>query len=124
MNDPKDYPISQLRIVKVWFRHEDGGRRSDPAIHYMHQDEIDIFLEALVALHYSPGINPYNGGKTATLWEVRACVLEQATRSYWWSSPTLSSDHGVKGAQLNCDYVGEQRMWAHPELLEREAKAA
>jgi len=120
LKNPKDYSISQLRIVKVYFRHEDGGRRSDPAIHYMHQDEINIFLEALVVLHHSPGINPYNGGKTAELWEVVAGTLETDTKSYWWTSPTLKDDHVVKGAQLNRD-IREGRMWAHNELLDREA---
>jgi hypothetical protein len=86
----------------------------------MHQDEIHIFLEALVALHHSPGINPYNGGKAAELWEVVAGTLETDTKSYWWSSPTLADDHAVKGAQLNRD-IREGRMWAHPSLLDREA---
>jgi hypothetical protein len=115
-----DYPISQLRLVKVIFGE---GKTTSEHVHYMHESQVETFIAATVALHHSPGINPHNGIKTASLWEIKVCELGEQV-SYWWCDPTLMKNHSAQGAQINqakwsiCFLT--DRKWAHPDLLRKE----
>lgn len=122
-----DYPISQLALVKITFYHvSDNGNciPSTPMVRYMHQSQVDTFIEATVRLHHSPGINPHNGAETAKLWEIKVAGLQEDTVSYWWCNPDLKSNGSAQGAQLNNDtfaLIGlRDRKWAHPLLLAKE----
>lgn len=90
----------------------------------MHESQVGTFLAALLKLHYSPGINPHSQLQCAELWEVKLGKLALDTDSYWWCSPTLGvkMENQVPGAQLNT--VHYDRLWAHPELLQEEQRAA
>jgi hypothetical protein len=125
-----DYPISQLRLVKVIFYHVDKEGRSIPGdgnVHYMHESQVQTFIDATVALHHEPGINPHNGVKTASLWEIKVCGLEEKAVSYWWCDPTLKDNYSAHGAKINpakWALLGPtDRVWACPTLWKQEHMA-
>jgi hypothetical protein len=124
-----DYPISQLRLVKVIFYHVDKHGTSIPGdgnVHYMHESQVETFISATVALHHEPGINPHNGAKTASLWEIKVCGLDD-DKSYWWCDPTLKSNNSAQGAKINqakWAILGPiDRVWACPTLWKEEHMA-
>lgn len=124
--NPLDYPISQLRFVKMTTvdRGPKGYGYHD-SVHMMHESQVPIFIEASIRLHHTHG-NPHgkNGEviKLNNLWEIRVTSVNTDTTSYWWCVPDLQGNGNPKGAQLNLDTFYRQ-VWAHPELLERAKKA-
>lgn len=125
-----NYPIAQLRLVKVIFYHVDKQGNSIPdegRVHYMHQSQVETFIAATIALHHEPGINPHSGGETAKLWEIKVCGLETDAKSYWWCDPTLKSNDSPQGARINQAKWGilgpTDRVWACPTLWAEEHRA-
>lgn len=118
----RDYPISELRIVKLRFK---GGPLGSAytADHMMHVSQVETFVQASVDLHHKQ--LPHKDGKprkAAPLWEVRVSKLNLDTKSYWWCCPGLKDNDHPEGARLNDTYLSE-RVWAHPTLLEDERRA-
>ena len=113
-----DFPISQLRMVTIYY-HNDGKVSEHSGRHMMHEDQVETFVKATVALHHSPGINPHNGVEAASLWEIRFSQVETDAESYWWSTPDLQRNGDPMGAQLNAEIL-DQRLWAHPLLLKQD----
>lgn len=114
-----DYPVSQLRLVKLVFRE---GKTTSEHVHYMHESQVETFIAASVRLHHSPGINPHNGNKTASLWEIKVCSLGDQV-SYWWCHPDLKDNYSPQGAKINPAQWAiwrKDRKWAHPSLLSEE----
>lgn len=114
-----------LRDFVVWWKGE--HIRGD---HYViHKNHVDAMRDAFVALHHSPGVNPYNGLKTAEIWKLE-CGPLLANGPYWWTTPDLGATAlEVVGALL---FTGHGRcvVWEHPELaagrdecLQREMRA-
>lgn len=124
----RDFPISELRIVSLYIRNPESRREgaySPPAVHYMHESEVDTFVEASIRLHQTEG-NPHikerTGGKPPDqLWEIKVSRLSVNTNSYWWCCTDLQNNEDPRGAQLNDPSWGN-RIWAHPELLRHEAR--
>lgn len=122
----RDFPISELRIVSLYIRNPDSRRKgiySSPSMYYMHESQVDTFVEASIKLHQTEG-NPhikYRTGGTPPdqLWEIKVSHLEINTKSYWWCCTDLEKNEDPKGAQLNNPTCGD-RIWAHPELLRNE----
>lgn len=116
----RDFRISELRVVTL--THHNNGKRSEyQARHMMHESQVEIFVQATIKLHHSPGYNPHNGVKTDNLWEIKVSKVETEVESYWWCVPDLQNNRDPKGAQLNRETFGE-RVWAHPKLLEQEGR--
>lgn len=88
-----------------------------PTIHMMHENDVKLFIEATLNLHYEPGINPYNGEKTSTVWEIRSEPVRLRGK-FWWTQPDLGKGgKDARGATL----FGEPNLpskleWRHPEL--------
>lgn len=116
----KDFPISQLALVSVFFWHEEPDKRvvSPVRIHYMHEDQVDTFVQATIRLHHEPGINPHNEAPTARLWEITVNGLETETKTYWWCHPDLRGSTG--GAKLNKPTITGKRKFACSQLLAYE----
>lgn len=128
MNNPKDFPISQLRIVEVTI-HQDFVPNKQPHRYMMHADQVDTFIAATSRLHYTHG-NPH----TATfaprppenLWEIRVDQLSVETVSYWWCTRDLMKNGDPNGARLNhtgAHATPSRRVWANPKLIEQEKEA-
>lgn len=126
----RDYPLSQLRIVKVSIleptERAQGIRHDDhPQIHYMHESQVDAFVYAKIQLHHVVG-NPHHRDaegkpiecKLDNLWEIKVARLDTQTISYWWSAPSLQSNDPLS-AKLN-QLTFFERIWAHPELTAYE----
>lgn len=99
----RDTRIGDFRIVHV------TTVRSDGLIHIaeyvVHKDEVDKIVEAQKRLHYSPGINPHNGNKTAEALSIDVCEFT-ATGPFWWSTPDLQNNKDSAGAIVMArDYV-------------------
>lgn len=121
----KDFPISQLRIVKIWFHTTDAMMHRDitvtPTIHMMHESQVDTFARATIELHAGKG-NPKTGPLN-NLWYLTVTPLSVETESYWWCHPELKANNRSDGAQLNKCYQNEKRLWAHPDLIADEKRA-
>jgi len=109
-----DFPISELRVVRVYMK----GSTS-PHVHYMHESQVDVFVEATVNLHYLVG-NPHNGKQLHNLWRIEVSPLSVETDSFWWCSPTLHADQ-VSGARLNSTYLCAS-VWRHPDLIAEDKR--
>lgn len=95
LGDPR---LSELRLVE--WEYAGGGearRELVPA------DEVERLVQAVLALHHDPGLNPHNGEPTAAL--VRLRVGRPAlSEGYWWSGPTLQ-DEGEKARLVAWRFV-------------------
>lgn len=121
----RDFPISELRIVRIYIRTplmRQNGSHDPPSDHFMHKDQVDTFVAASIALHQTKG-NPHTkNGPPDQLWEIRVHSFKVDTNSYWWCTMDLKKNDDPNGAQLNQTCLGE-RVWAHPELLAQERRA-
>lgn len=121
-----DFPISELRIVKLYFIKDYGdgrkGRDDHPSVHMMHKSQVETFLKASLNLHHFPCYHR-NGElrNVSQLWEVTAHRVNTKTTSYWWCEENLQTNGSAMGAQLN-ETHSYDRLWAHPELLAGEAE--
>lgn len=100
-----DYPVSQLRIVKVQFR--------DMAYyqtHYLHESQVDMFVKATVRLYHDKSYRPT---ASKDLWQIMTITLSEP-ESYWWTS--LELDGSEPNAKIH-NTNSSKRLWAHPELL-------
>jgi len=71
-----------LRVVSLdWI----DGRSTE---HMVIVDQLDVFVEACKRLHFSPGVNPYNGVETARIWRLRVAEL-RGYGPYWWAKSEL-----------------------------------
>lgn len=125
---PLDYPISQLRFVKMSIVNREGPDRvPHDQVHMMHESQVETFVAATIKLHHTEG-NPHLPVmgtpplKLDNLWEIRTTSVAINTTSYWWCVPDLQKNNDPKGAQLNLDTF-YRRVWAHSELLELEKRA-
>lgn len=124
----RDFPISELRLVHLDIRNPEVRRKGiypRPSVHFMHESQVDTFVEASIRLHQTEG-NPHIKDRTGgvppdQLWEIKVGHLELNTASYWWCCADLGKNEDPKGAQLN-DPKSPIRVWAHPELLRHEAR--
>lgn len=107
--------LAELRRVRLYFKGSDN-----PTEDYMHKDQVAIYLEAKLQLHYQPGINPYNGNQTCVLWKVESEKLSDST-IYWHTTPGLDEKKSA-GAPVSY-FHRESRLWSHPECLEEERLA-
>jgi len=115
MMPPRDFPISELRVVKLRF----DSDRSRWQEELMHESQVETYLKAKLELHFLPGENPHNKKQATPLWEARVAKLGSPT-SYWHTSPGLHA--GDEGAYIIPTYSGK-RLWAHPDLLASEKEA-
>ena len=85
--DTKNPRMSEIRKVVSYYV---GGGRD---VHFVLESELELMLDAIQKLHFSPGINPHNGQKTAMIFaiEVEAYVPD-ISHPYWWSCPSLNED--------------------------------
>lgn len=123
-----DYPISELRLVEVYLK---GHKECHT--HYMHKDQVDIFVESTIQLHHVVG-NPHHRNEDGTpkecrldnLWKIRVRNLETETKSYWWCTPDLQKNDDPKGAKLNqvIPFLIGGWVWMHPALLAEEMRQA
>jgi hypothetical protein len=69
------------------------------------------YVQAVLKLHFDPGINPYDGERAAVALDVRVGVLRPAG-PYWWTSPTLEENdpHAVRIWDASNDRV----VWTNP----------
>ena len=105
--------IADFRRVTLTFRHENGCSLSS---HVVHKDEVDRLIEASKSLHYDPGVNPYNGGKTSQI--IMISVAEPyITGPYWWSTPGLgkTKDESSGASLINWS---DRHVWLSPEYEE------
>lgn len=120
MSVPKDFPISQLRKVSLYFRQEGTTNYAGlPTVHFIHESQLDVLLKATLELHYQPGFNPYSGFKAATLWEVRVEEFPGRSDTFWWTKPGLGKDKTQVGAEV-LYHQTSRRVWVHPELEAHE----
>lgn len=116
MMPPKDFPVSQLRMVKLRFKDSKDLYSQDQL---MHESQVETFVKAKLELHWEPGINPHSKLKPAVMWEIRVAHLSSPI-SHWHTSPGLHA--GDEGAYVMPTYSGE-RLWAHPDLLANEKRS-
>jgi hypothetical protein len=121
--DDRDFPISELRIVKMYIRNP--GQEPDerePQVRYMHKDQVDTFVNAAIELHHVRG-NPHIPAKLDNLWRITVEGLATRTVTYWWCTDGLH-DNGA-GARLN-DHVihapTRKEVFAHPDLVAARRK--
>lgn len=108
MSVPKDFPISQLRKVSLYFRQEGTTNYAGlPTVHFIHESQLDVLLKATLELHYQPGFNPYSGFKAATLWEVRVEEFPGRSDTFWWARIRLRSEQRCSIIRLlvGCGYI-------------------
>jgi len=84
--DPTELiPMADMRMVAVRY---DDDSTSDSLVHVMH---VQRFIDATIALHVDPGVNPYNGEKTKPA--VSLVVSRPSFDGpYWHTQPTLDED--------------------------------
>lgn len=115
----RDFPLSQLRRVDVYFK----GNHI-PSSHYMHVDQVGIFMSATINLHHGVGNIHLESGKQKldNLWRIRIVEFPLQTSSYWWCVPDLQRNGDPNGAQIN-DSTSGVDVWRHPELVKEDEKA-
>jgi len=85
--------VCDLRQVQLFFV------GTTPSEYIVHKDEVSAFVEAAKKLHFDPGVNPANGGKTARIYRIEVWeVLFHGP--YWWSTPCLSGNKDSSGARI------------------------
>lgn len=90
---------ADLRVVSLDFV------KGAPVEHIVLADELDMFIEACVRLHFNPGINPGNGCETSRIWRLRVSELA-AYGPYWWAMPSLGECPSRAGAMTIHGSVG------------------
>jgi len=130
-SSPKDFLLSELRMVRLVF--EKGAGRD--VRHMMHLSQVQSFIQASLALHHSPGTNPYhykmalNKGMTvekakeeaqaSPIIEIHVHKFDRLEpHAHWWSSPSLEQGD-PEAAHIISDYDSE-RVWARADVLARE----
>lgn len=111
-----DFSISDLRIVVLVFKGKEIKRAGHSSLHYMHKDQVDPFVQASIKLHHLPGkwIEKEKRFEVlANLWEVRLKKLHNEEVSHWWCG----------AAYIIQDFIGEERLWAHPDLIALDEEA-
>jgi hypothetical protein len=93
-----DFPISELRIVKVAFMHG----LNNPRVHYMHKSQVEAYVKATVELHHVRG-NPHTGKPLDNLARITVEGLATRTITYWWCAASLEDDG--TGARLNDEVI-------------------
>lgn len=139
----KDFPISELRIVRLhfWGDKEDfygefNSKLTSTQIHrsvskhMMHKSQVEKFIEASLKLHHSPGINPHiknrfkeSGeldNKTAKLEYITIQKLDLNGRTLWWCMPSLGVKGESKDGAIINDPIGDNCAWIHPDSEEDE----
>jgi hypothetical protein len=94
--------ISDLRLVKAYFVGENS-----PTTYIIHHEEVDTFVAATRKLHFNPGVNPHNGGKTTVVWHIEVCAITP-TGPFWWTTTDLQNNNDPNGATVYEDYSREQ----------------
>lgn len=92
MTSRPDYstlPISEFCIVEYLFQDNSTYHKE-----IVHRNEVDEFCEALLRLHYEPGVNPHNNGKTAKIIAINVLRCEPRG-AFWWTSPSLDGEDGA-----------------------------
>jgi len=115
-------PICDIVQVTLWFRTE-AGKMPDTQTHLMHKDYVDEFKKASIKLHYSPGVNPHNGNKTAKIDRIEVRALEPQ-KPYWWARESLGvgdSDEEQPMTMVNARWLGYKNDW-HSQRYEDERK--
>lgn len=124
----QNFPIKELRQVSVYF----GGLLTAPSLHYMHESEVDVFVAAIIELHFTRTHNPHvvaynlahpelahhNDGATGRVQSIHIGTFFDKVSTYWWTTPGMN-DNG-SGASILLGWNNE-RVWAHPDILAREA---
>lgn len=135
MKPPQDFPLSQLRMVKLRFK-EDRTHSQDAL---MHESQVEAYVKAKLELHWEPGHNPHwykvhaktmtpelahEKSLTSVLWEVTVVRFNDdrlRAIAYWHTTPGLHEKDGEGGHVINTHNT--HRVWAHPELLADEQRA-
>lgn len=107
-------PLGDLRFVHIYL-----GAEMTHSMRIVHQSQVETLLEAMLKLHFEPGINPHNGKKAAELMEVRVAE-PQIGEPLWWTSPSLGSKDPAGARIVHQDYV-EHVIWRRPSLEQRYA---
>ena len=105
-----NYSINDLRRVEAHFRD-----KSVSAV-FVHKDQVDVYLEALVELHHTRRPNPCMKMTQPRLWKVDSCELAPFG-VYWYTTPGMKAD--IHGAAIS-DFTKRQRIWTHPDLVDQE----
>lgn len=85
--------------------------------HLVKSEDIGKMIIAMIKLHHTPGINPYNGGTCAKL-EYLCLHKPSLSMAYWWTSPDLKSDNGARLYNFRDDQVIYRSAKLHAEHLE------
>lgn len=122
-----DFPIKELRRVSY---HMEGA--TIPSERFMHESQVDVFVAAIVELHFTREVNPHiakwneqepnrpnkSDGKTARVREIYVGKFFDRAGPYWWTTSGME-DNG-KGASILLGW-DDERVWAHPDILASEA---
>lgn len=111
----RDLKLSQIRRVTLHWR--DGGPFDAPTSYLIPASEVDRFVEASKRLHFKPGKNPHNGGKTKRIWRITVAELE-LHGPFWWTTPDLMENGDPAGAHT-LDSYHEREVWADEETRAR-----
>lgn len=102
--DYRDRPLSEFRMVEYLFRESSMYNKE-----VVHESQVEMFCEAILQLHYNPGINPHNREKTSEVITINVMRMEPSG-PYWWTGPSLEGSDGATLYGRNYD-----RRWIRPE---------
>lgn len=127
----RNFPINELRKVSVYF----GGLLTSPSDHFMHESEVEVFVKSIVELHYErthnphviayqaahPEIKHFTDGATSRVQSIHVGKFFDKAGPYWWTTPGMVDTGDGAHVLLGWD---DRRVWAHPDILAREAENA
>jgi hypothetical protein len=68
----------------------DSDKSWNHSMYYVKEEDIPNMIKAIIKLHHTPGINPYNSDKGLTARLQLLKIIEPPTEfAYWWTSPSL-----------------------------------
>lgn len=131
---PKDFPVSELRGLTLYFKDDSPLGWHKGATDWMHRDQVPLYIKAKLELHYSPGVNPHvkdRPNQTARLWKIteESFRLEEddqtnrvldlsSPKAYWHTTPGLgigTSDTQIQEEGAHVFMNNSDTLWAHPD---------
>lgn len=117
-----DRRLSEFCQFEVYFkRGATNPLKHEATTHIIKRTDVEKLTRAYLELHYSPGVNPHNGGRTAVVYEIKVGTF-LPSGPFWWTTPGLDKNDDPNGVTL---YTVEPSkvIWRHPDyqkLLDKE----
>lgn len=113
MIDFDNLKLSDVREVRYLL---DGS--SYYTSHIIHKDQVKDMCRAILALHHSPGKNPYSDVECAEVTYIEIKKLS-AKGPFWWTKPSLGKDATEEGVTLFNDSYKNEMTWRPYTLQDR-----